>query len=259
MFMAVDVGNTNTVYGLYRGKELVGSFRLNTDTAVTADEVGLTVWSYFSRFGHKPEEVEGILICSVTPGVMGALTVGLEKYFGRKPLVVDVDVDPGLPYGLEGKERLGADRAVACVAAMAKYGAPLVVLDFGTATKVDAVSREGKYMGGCIATGMAVSAQALAQKAALLPDIDLACPEKVLNSTAVGHIQAGVVLGHIGAAEYLVRRAKAELGEPEAKVIATGGLSGVVAQGMELIDALEPDLILEGLRLLWEKRVKSEE
>lgn len=158
------------------------------------------------------------------------------KYFGKTPIIVDEDVDPGLPYGVSGDERLGADRSVACIAALEKYGAPLVVLDFGTATTVDAVNREGAYMGGCITAGIRISADALFMRAAMLPKVELVKPETVLGCTAVGQIQAGTVLGYIGAMEYLIRMAKEELRAADAHVVATGGLARLIADNTGLID-----------------------
>ena len=255
MLLAIDVGNTNMVFGIYEGEQLAGSFRLKTDPGRTGDEIGLLVTRYFDRFGLDAGRVEDVIIASVVPPVMGALTGAVAKYFSRRPLIIDGGVDPGLPYAVGGDERLGADRSVACVAALEKYGAPLVVLDFGTATTVDAVSREGAYLGGCITAGVRISTEALFQKAALLPNIELAVPDKVLNCTVVGQIQAGAVLGYIGAMEHLIRRTKEEMGYPEGeiKVVATGGLSRLVADNTDLIDLVDEDLILDGLRLIYRR------
>lgn len=251
MLMAIDVGNTNMVFGLFRQKELVGSFRLGTDPCRTADEIGLLVWDYFRRFGWDAGEVEDVAVASVVPPVMRALNEAMTKYFGCHPLVVDVDMDPGLPYEIRGDERLGTDRSAAAIAAMAKYGTPLVVLDFGTATTVDAISTAGGYLGGSIAAGVALSAEALTQKAALLPRVELKCPGRVLGSSAVGQIQAGVMLGYIGAMEYLIRRTKEEMGGGEIRVVATGGLAHTVAENTPLIDIVDDDLVPEGLRLIY--------
>ena len=251
MLLAVDVGNTNMVFGIFEGNQLTGSFRLMTDANRTSDEIGLLIWDYFQRFGLR---VEDIIIASVVPQVMHTLGNALLKYFGKAPLVVDDGVDPGLPYGIPSDERLGTDRSVACVAAIKKYGAPLVVVDFGTATTVDAVSRQGTYLGGCIAAGVRISVDALFQKAALLPRVELVRPANVLSGTAVGQIQAGAVLGYIGAMEYLIRQTKEEMGEPRAKVIATGGLAAMIAENTELIDVVDGQLILDGLRMLYQRQ-----
>ena len=254
MLLVIDVGNTNMEFGIYRGSELVGSFRLMTDANRTSDEVGLWLCQYFQRFGLELGQVEDVVIGSVAPQVMHTLSRAIRTYVGREPLVVDDGLDPGLPYAAGGgDERLGPDRAAADVAAIVKYGAPVIVLDFGTATTLDAVSREGVYLGGCITAGVRVSVEGLFQKTALLPRVELVKPDTVLGLTAVGQIQAGAVLGYIGAIEYLIRQARAEMGEPEAKVVATGGLSRMVADNTGLIDAVDPQLVLDGLRMIYER------
>lgn len=254
MLLAIDVGNTNMVFGVFKGEELTGSFRMMTDANRTSDEIGLTAFQYFTRFGLKTEDVEDVIIASVVPQVMHTLTSAVLKYFDRKPLLVDDGVDPGLPYGVSGDERLGADRSVACVAAIAKYGAPLVVLDFGTATTMDAVNNQGAYMGGCITAGVRISTEALFQKAAMLPMVELVKPDTVLGTTAVGQIQAGAVLGYIGAMEYLIRQTKEELGYgEETKVIATGGLARMVADNSALIGVVDSSLVMDGLRIVYQR------
>ena len=254
MLLVIDVGNTNMEFGIYRGEELIGSFRLMTDANRTSDELGLWLCQYFQRFGLELGQVEDVVIGSVAPQVMHTLSRAIRTYVGREPLVVDDGLDPGLPYAAGGgDERLGPDRAAADVAAIVKYGAPVIVLDFGTATTLDAVSRDGVYLGGCITAGVRVSVDGLFQKTALLPRVELVKPDTVLGLTAVGQIQAGAVLGYIGAIEYLIRQARAEMGEPEAKVVATGGLSRMVADNTGLIDAVDPQLVLDGLRMIYER------
>lgn len=259
MLVVIDVGNTNMVFGIFEGARLAGSFRLKTDINRTSDEIGLLACAYFQRFGLDAAQVDDVVIASVVPPVMYTLTSAVIKYFDRKPLVVDDGVDPGLPYGVPGDERLGADRSVACVAALESYGAPLVVLDFGTATTLDAVNREGEYMGGCITAGVRISTEALFQKTARLPNVELVMPENVLGCTAVGQIQAGAVMGYVGAMEYLIRRAKVELGYPaeEVKVIATGGLARMVADNTTLIDRVDGRLVLDGLRIVYERHIRN--
>lgn len=253
MLLAIDVGNTNMVFGMFEGETFTGSFRLMTDSNRTSDEIGLAAWEYFQRFGLSTEDVEDVIIASVVPQIMHTLTNAIIKYFNKNPIIVDDDVDPGLPYGVSGDERLGADRSVACIAAIHKYGAPLVVLDFGTATTVDAVSREGAYLGGCITAGVRISTDALFLKTAMLPKVELVKPDTVLACTAVGQIQAGAVLGYIGAIEYLVRAAREEMGEPEAKVVATGGLARMIADNTDVIDEVDSGLILDGLYLIYQR------
>lgn len=252
MLMAIDVGNTNMVFGLLEGDKLIGSFRLMTDANRTSDEIGLTVCQYFRRFDLTTDQVCDIVIASVVPQVMYTLTSAMVKYFGKKPLIIDEDIQPEIYY--EGEDHLGADRAVSCVAAMAKYGKPLVVLDFGTATTVDALDSRGTYLGGCILAGIRVSTDALFRQAAMLPRIELVSPPSVLGQNTISQIQAGSVLGYIGAIEYLIRRTKAEMGfGDDVKVVATGGLARLIADNTDLIDVVDSQLIVDGLRILYER------
>lgn len=253
MLVAIDVGNTNMVFGLFEQDILTGSFRLMTDANRTSDEIGLAAWDYFQRFGLKTEDVEDVIIASVVPQVMHTLTNAIAKYFNKTPIIVDDDVDPGLPYGVSGDERLGPDRAVACIAAVEKYGTPLVVLDFGTATTLDAVNANGEYMGGCIIAGVRIATDALFMKTAMLPKVELIKPDTVLNSTAVGQIQAGAVGGYIGSMEYLIREAKKELGGGDVQVVATGGLARLIADNTDLVSHVDASLILEGLVLIYRR------
>ena len=257
MLLTIDVGNTNMVFSVFEGETLRGSFRLTTVAGRTSDELGMDIWNQLSRLGIRPEDLADVIVSSVVPPVMAALTDALVRYLGKTPIVVDVDVDPGLPYGVVSNEHLGADRSVACVAAIHKYGAPLILADMGTATTVDAISRAGVYMGGCITAGARISIEALFQKTALLPQVSLALPEKVLSGTAVGQIQAGAVLGYIGAMERLITQAREEIDEPEAIVVATGGLAPVIAAGTDLIDVVDGQLIPDGLRLLYQKYLRE--
>ena len=254
MLLVIDVGNTNMEFGIYQGRELKGSFRLMTDANRTSDELGLWICQYFQRFGLELSQVEDVVIGSVAPQVMHTLSRAVRTYVGKVPLIIDEDLDPRLPYvECDSDERLGPDRAVADIAAIEKYGAPLIVLDFGTATTLDAVSKDGVYLGGCITAGVRVSIDGLFQKTALLPRVELVKPDTVLGLTAVGQIQAGAVMGYIGAIEYLIRQAKAEMGGEGIKVVATGGLARMVAESTDLIDIIDPQLVLDGLRIIYER------
>ena len=253
MLLAIDVGNTNMVFGVFREDELIGTFRLMTDTNRTSDEIGLFICQYFRRFDLKRDEIEAIMIASVVPQVMYTLTSAIVKYFGKKPIIIDEDVfAEEIRY--EGDERLGSDRSVSCIAAMEKYGKPLVILDFGTATTVDAVSMDGHYLGGCIMAGIKISTEALFSKAAMLPRIELIKPPSVLGMSTVTQIQAGAVMGYIGAIEYLIRETKREMGcGDDVKVVATGGLARMVAENTQMIDVVDCQLILDGLRIIYKK------
>lgn len=258
MLLAIDVGNTNMVFGIFQKEKYVGGFRVKTDVNYTSDEVGLLICQYFQRFALDLEAVDGVIVASVAPQVNYTLNAAIIKYLGREPLVVGDGIDPGLPYAMKSDERLGADRSVACVSAIEKYGAPLVVLDFGTATTLDAINAEGAYMGGCITAGVRISTEALFEKAAMLPRVELVKPEKAIGTSTVGQMQAGAVLGYIGAMEYLIRATKAEMGgASDIKVVATGGLSRMVADNTQLIDLVDPQLILDGLRILYERHLRG--
>lgn len=253
MLLTIDVGNTNIVFGLFQGDALVNSFRLMTETSRTSDEMGLAICQYFTRFQMSPEDVEDVILASVVPQLVPTLCSATLKYFGKQPYVVDRDVFPALQY--DEDERLGADRAAACDAAVEKYGAPLIVLDFGTATTVDAVGHDGWYRGGCILPGLQTMAQALSQKAAMLPQIELVKPKSILSVTAIGQIQGGIFGGYLGAVEYLVKQTKQEIGCGDSvRVVATGGLASLLSESTDTIDIVDEQLVLDGLRLIYQRR-----
>ena len=261
MLFTIDVGNTNIEFGLFQGDELVGTFRLMTRSNQTSDEIGLTVCEYFHRFGFALEDVEDVIIASVVPGIMYSLKSAMVKYIGKKPLVVNEDVFPALKYRNAATTRdHGADRSVACIGAMEKYGAPLLVLDFGTATTVDAVDTNGMYAGGCICPGIRVSMDALAQNAAMLPHVELVMPEVTLGYDTITQIQTGVVGGYVGSMEYLIRHSRKEMAEPDdqIKVVATGGLVHLVSSHTDLIDVVDNELILEGLLHIYRRWKESQ-
>ena len=251
MLMAIDVGNTNMVFGLLDGERLVGSFRLMTDANRTSDEIGLTVCEYFRRFDLTMDQVTDIIIASVVPQVMYTLTSAIIKYFGKKPIIIDEDVSTGIRY--QGDDRLGADRSVSCVAAMEKYGKPLVVLDFGTATTFGVVSERGEFLGGAICPGIKLASEALTERTSRLPKIELVKPESVIGRNTVSNMQSGLVYGFIGQVTYLIDCMKRELGAPDAKVIATGGMSRLIASGTDAIDEIDGLLTLKGLRIIYER------
>ena len=259
MLLLIDVGNSNIVFGVYKDQKIAGTFRLTSNVTRTSDELGLNAWAYFHRFGLDPREVEDVIICSVVPGIMHALTNAIIKYFDRVPIVVNEHVVPSLNYP-EGVDYsgLGADRSVACMAAVEKYGAPLIALDFGTATTLDAIDEGGCYRGGCILAGVQISVNALFQRTAQLPQIELAVPPTFMGMDTVSQIQIGGLLGYIGSIEYLIRNTKAELQNGDkAKVVATGGLARLVAENTSVIDVVDGGLILDGLVSIYDKYKKS--
>lgn len=257
MLLTIDVGNTNIEFGIYEDTALKGTFRLMTKTSQTSDEIGLLVCEYFRRFDLSLDTVEDVIIASVVPGIMYSLKSAMIKYLGKKPLVVNEDVFPVLGFlGKASSKDLGADRSVACMAAAEKYGLPLVVLDFGTATTVDAVDENGVYLGGCISAGLRVTMDALVSNAAMLPNVELKKPDKLLSFTVTGHIQAGVVGGYVGAMEYLISHVKEEMGCPDVPVVATGGLARVIADHTPLINVVDGSLVPDGLRMIYEEHHK---
>ena len=256
MLLVIDVGNTNMEFGLFDRETLAGSFRLRTAPGITSDEIGILSSEYFSRFGYTADDVDDVIISSVVPQIMYSLTSAVLKYFGRQPIIVGTDVDPGLAYAPElgeNCEHLGSDRAVAAVAAIAKYGAPLLVIDFGTATTVDAIDGRGCYLGGTIGTGLQVSLDALIRGTAMLPRIELDMPEHVIGTSTVEQLQAGVVAGYVGNIEYQIDRMKKEMGLDEIRVVATGGLSRLIACGTKEISTVDSQLTLDGLRIIYER------
>lgn len=256
MLLTIDVGNTNMVFGLFSGDEYVGSFRLRTAAGCTSDEIGILACEYFYRFGYQPGDVEAVVIASVVPQIMYSLNSAAIKYFGCEPIVVDVNVDSGLQYSprlAASKERLGSDRSVTSIAAIEKYGAPIIVIDFGTATTLDAIDEEGQYLGGTIGTGLRVSMDALIQGTAMLPRVELAMPDHIIGTSTIEQLQAGVVAGYVGTVEYLIKHMKREMNLPQVKVVATGGLSRLIYENTDLIDIIDSRLTLDGLRLIYER------
>jgi type III pantothenate kinase len=255
MLLTIDIGNTNMVFGIFKGEELLGSFRLSTNSTATSDEMGILAVAYFERFGYRAEDVKACIIGSVVPQVMYSITSAIIKYFGVAPLVVGTDVDAGLKFDLRCYEsgRLGTDRAVNCIAAIKKYGAPFLIIDFGTATTIDAVGPDGIYMGGTIGPGLQVSLDALVSRTAMLPRVELQMPPTVLGRNTIEQIQAGVVGGYVGNMAYLIRRVIQEMNCPDVKVIATGGLSRMIAQQTDEIGIVDTQLTLDGLRMIYDE------
>lgn len=258
MLLTVDVGNTNIVFGFFENDKQIETIRLVTKENRTSDELGLLLLQFATRKQIPVEDIEAVVIATVVPSVMPTLLCAVQQYIGRIPLVVDRDIFPSLKY--EGEGRLGADRAVCCDAAVLKYGAPVLILDLGTATTFDAVSESGWYLGGCILAGMQTSADALAGKAELLPQIELQRPSTFLGLNTIEQIQVGSVSGYIGGIRHLISETIREMEQQmPVKVIATGGLAPLVAPYVPEIDLVDDGLILDGLRLMFEKHGSQNE
>jgi type III pantothenate kinase len=256
MLLAIDVGNTNIVLGVFEGASLVESWRLQTLRERTSDELGLLVDGLFAHSKIDRSGVHGIIIGSVVPPLTGTILAMTERYFGVKALTLDPASNSGMPILYENAWEVGADRIANGVAAYEKFGRgagrPLIIVDFGTATTLDAVSAKGEYLGGAICPGVQISADALFQRAARLPRIDVRKPPRIVGQTTVGAMQSGLFYGYVGMVEGLVRRMADELGG-RAICVATGGLAPVIAPETPLIEHVDPDLTLHGLRIVWER------
>jgi type III pantothenate kinase len=252
MLLTIDVGNTNTVLGVHEGAVLKAHWRLTTRREQTADEYGILVRSLFSTASLDPGVIEGVALASVVPPLTSVLVDLARHYLGHDPLVVEPGVRTGMPILYEPPGDVGADRIVNGVAALAAYGGPVIIVDFGTATTFDVVSRRGEYVGGVICPGVGISADALFQRAARLPRVDIRNPGRVVGRSTVGSIQSGLYFGYAAMVEGIIARIRAELGEP-VRVVATGGLAETLASDIPSIEKVDPTLTLNGLRLIWER------
>jgi len=261
MLLAIDIGNTNIVIGVFDGAALCHSWRLTTARDRTSDELGLVVTQLLDRDGLVLSSIDGVVMASVVPPLTAAMIDMCRRYLGREPLNLEPGVETGMPILYEHPAEVGADRIVNGIAAYEAYGRqrhqPLIVVDFGTATTFDAISAAGEYLGGVICPGIGISADALFQRAAKLPRIDVRKPPNVIGRTTVTSMQSGLFYGYVGLVEGLVHRLRAELGA-SAYCVATGGLAEVIAPETDVVDAVDPDLTLQGLRILWERNQKRQ-
>ncbi|WP_137792154.1 type III pantothenate kinase [Bacillus sp. E(2018)] len=252
MIFVFDVGNTNIVLGLYENDELKHHWRIHTSREKTEDEYGMLILDLFRHVNIHKEQIEGIIISSVVPPIMFALERMCVKYFNQRPIVVGPGIKTGLNIKYENPREVGADRIVNAVAAIHEYDAPLIIVDFGTATTYCYINENKQYMGGAIAPGINISTEALYTKAAKLPRIEIAKPEGVIGKNTVNAMQAGILYGYVGQVEGIVKRMK-EQSQVEPKVIATGGLANLIAAESNVIDHVDPFLTLKGLLLIYDK------
>jgi type III pantothenate kinase len=257
MLLAIDIGNTNITLGLYQGKELGPRWRLATAYDHMPDEYGLQLIGLLEHAGHRPQEVTGICLASVVPPITSKIIEACKRYLNQDPLVVDAGVKTGVRVRYEDPRAVGADRIVDAVAVVHLYGTPACVVDFGTATTFDAISKNGDYLGGAIAPGIGIAAEALFQRAAKLQRVDIQKPPSVIGRNTVHSMQSGLLYGYVGLVEGMVARFKAELGT-DMKVIATGGLADVVAQETQVFQLVAPWLTLDGLQLVWDMNKPAE-
>lgn len=251
MLLTIDIGNTNITLGLYQGKELGPRWRLATAYDHMPDEYGLQLLGLLEHAGHTTTDVSGICMASVVPPITGKIIEACKRYLNMEPLVVDAGVKTGVRVRYEDPRAVGADRIVDAVAVVHLYGTPACVVDFGTATTFDAISKSGDYLGGAIAPGIGIAAEALFQRTAKLPRVDLQKPPTVIGRNTVHSMQSGLLYGYVGLVEGMVARFRSELGT-QMKVIATGGLADIVAQETEVIQLVAPWLTLDGLQIVWD-------
>jgi type III pantothenate kinase len=251
MLLTIDIGNTNVTLGLYNGNNLGSHWRLATDHARMPDEYGLQFQGLLQSAGHTAKDLKAICIASVVPQLTGRVLQACKEYLGKDPFVVDVGVKTGIKVRYEDPKAVGADRIADAVAVMYLYGGPACIIDFGTATTFNALTRDGEYLGGAITAGVNLATEALFTHAAKLPRIDLQRPPSVIGRNTVHAMQAGLLFGYVSMVEGMVERFRRELG-PQMKVVATGGLAEIVAQETDVIQIIAPWLTLDGLRILWD-------
>lgn len=256
MILVLDVGNTNIVLGVYKGEELIAEWRLSTQMPRTADEYGVQVKNLFLESKLYPSSVEGVIISSVVPNIMYSLEHMVKKYFYIDPVIVGPGIKTGINIKYDNPKEVGADRIVNAVAAHEIYKKPLIIIDFGTATTFCAVRKNGDYLGGTICPGIKISSEALFEKAAKLPRIELIKTSRVICKNTVSSMQAGIFYGYVGQVDYIVSKMKKELiqlGEETPLIVATGGFANLINQESGTIDEVNPFLTLEGLKILYKK------
>lgn len=256
MLLAIDVGNTNTVFGIYHEKELIGSFRLSTTAERTSDEIGMQIHMYYNFLGLQTSDTDAVIIASVVPPVMYTLINAIRKYIGVRPLIVGKDVDTGLKNLYDNPKEVGIDRLVNAVSAVQKYGSPLIIIDIGTAMTFDVIDADGAYRGGAIFPGLKVAMEALFQKASKLPRVDIVRPEKAIGTNTVMSMQSGAVRGYAGAIQGIVREMQEEMGG-KCNVVATGGMGRMMAEYCDTITHVDANLTLTGLRMIYEANKKK--
>ncbi len=262
MLLAFDVGNTNIVLGVFKDGELLCTWRMETYNNKSADEYGIVINQLFKYEEMSIGDVDDVIISTVVPSMLHTLQHMSMKYFGVKPMIVDTDIETGLEIKYDSPEQVGSDRIVNAVAALTKYGGPLVVVDFGTATTFCAITENWEYLGGAIAPGLILSSEALFEKTAKLPKVELEEPGTSLGKKTIESMQSGLVYGHMGTVEHLCTLMKNELsgwgdGKKEVKVIATGGVAAMVEKGTDCIDVVDKMLTLDGLSIIYEKNKKD--
>lgn len=253
MLLVIDIGNTNLVLGIYEGESLIHCWRMATGGNRTADETGILIHGLLDAEGLEVNQIEAVIISSVVPDIMYSLTQGIRRYLHIEPMIVGVGMKTGIVVKRDDPKGVGTDRIVNLVAANEIYGGPAVVIDYGTANTFDVINEKSEFITGFITPGISSCADALYQRAAQLPKVEIKAPKSIVAKNTVDSLQAGLVLGHIGQTRYIIDLLRKELQLPHMKVIATGGLAKVIDPENEIFDVLDPVLTLTGLRILYEK------
>ncbi|MBP5773597.1 MAG: type III pantothenate kinase [Eubacterium sp.] len=253
MLLVIDVGNTNITLGLLEGKDVVATFRLTSQSSCTSDEYGSQIAEMIEKKGHDIKDIEDVVISSVVPKVMYSLNSGIIKYFGIEPMIVGIGTKTGIKINRTDPREVGSDRIVDAVAAYELYGGPCIVMDFGTATTIDLIGPEGTFDAGVTAPGIRISAQALWNETARLPEVEIKKPKTILATDTIMSMQAGIVYGQIGQAQYIINKMKEECNYDDIKVIASGGLGKIIYENTDFIDVYDQELTLQGMRIIYEK------
>ncbi|KNF07826.1 type III pantothenate kinase CoaX [Gottschalkia purinilytica] len=252
MILVCDVGNTNIVLGVYDKNKLLKSWRIATDRDKTSDEYGVLIRQLFEHSTMDINNIESVVISSVVPTIMYSLQAMSKKYFNTEPIVVGPGIKTGINIKYDNPKEVGADRIVNAIAAYEKYGGPLIIVDFGTATTFCAISENGDYIGGAISPGIRISSEALFNRAAKLPKVELIKPKNIINKNTVSSMQSGIIYGYVGLVDYIVSQMKSEMNQEMKEVVATGGLSSLIASESKTITKVDKMLTLDGLRIIYE-------
>lgn len=253
MILTMDIGNTNIKAGVFEGETLIGYWRVSTNTMYTSDEYGILLTNLFAHSGLRLQSVEGIMISSVVPTINYTIEHMCQDYFECEAKFLVPGMKTGINIRYENPRELGSDRIANAVAACELYGGPCIVIDFGSATNYGAISEKGEFLGGAIAPGIKMSAEALYTGTAKLPRIELVCPPSIIGRTTVTNIQAGVIHGYVGSVEHIIRTMRQEMGCENARVIATGGMARIIAAESDVIDVIDTTLTLKGIRIIYER------
>lgn len=251
MILVLDIGNTNIKLGVFENEKLKGTWRISTDLRKTSDEYGIAVVEMLKTSNITPDDIEGVIMSSVVPGINFTIEHMLTDYIHKKPIIVGAGIKTGLNIKIDNPKETGGDIICDTVSAIKRYGGPVITIDFGTATTICATNGKNEFLGGCILAGVRVSSDALSERAANLPSVALNLPESILGKNTIQSMQAGLLYGYIGQIEYIIGKMKQEEGFENAKVIATGGLAKTIAVHTKAIDIVDSRLTLEGLRLIY--------